>query len=191
MKKSYKRRHTGSKRRHTRRRVKKQKPIMMVGCSRKHLFSSKCKTCSGNKQHGGYGCGSCGCPIAPYKMNGGSNTNLNPVPGPFVGKPWSPNVSNWPGVDGIGSNRNYLSPYDTTKDPSYQMGMNDSGYLTKSSIVGGKRQRMKGGGLLPQDLVNLGRDFTFNFKSAYNALNGYNAPTNPAPYKDQLTHKYT
>jgi hypothetical protein len=39
-----------------------------------------------------------------------------------------------------------------------------------------------------QDLVNLGRDFTYNFKSAYNALNGYSAPVNPAPYRDQLTH---
>jgi hypothetical protein len=35
--------------------------------------------------------------------------------------------------------------------------------------------------------VNLGRDFTFNFKTAYNALNGYKAPVDPAPYKGQLT----
>jgi len=41
--------------------------------------------------------------------------------------------------------------------------------------------------LIPQDLVNLGRDVSFNFKSAYNALNGYPAPINSLPYKDQLS----
>ena len=30
-------------------------------------------------------------------------------------------------------------------------------------------------------------DFSFNFKSAYNALNGYKAPVDPLPYKGQLT----
>ena len=54
---------------------------------------------------------------------------------------------------------------------------------TKNSLVGGK----KGGGLIPQDFVNLGRDFSYNFKSAYNALNGYKSPVDPAPYKGQLT----
>jgi hypothetical protein len=36
-------------------------------------------------------------------------------------------------------------------------------------------------------MVNLGRDVSFNFKSAYNALNGYSAPVSPLPYKDQLS----
>lgn len=181
---------------------KKQKTIMMVGCAhkcncgrkcgcgKKTFFCSKCnhkcKKCN-HSLKGGYGCGSTGCPIAPYKMGGGL-----PMPGPFVGQPWSP--SNLPGEDGVGGNRNYFEAYDVTKNPAYQMSMNDSGYLTKSSTVGGSRKRrytkrrMRGGGLVPQDLVNLGRDFTYNFKSAYNALNGYDAPVNPAPYKDQLLH---
>ncbi len=46
-----------------------------------------------------------------------------------------------------------------------------------------------GGGFIPQDLVNLGRDMMYNVNSAYNALNGYKAPVNPLPYKDQLIHK--
>ena len=218
--KTNKRSKSSSRRKHT----KKQKPIMMIGCSKKkRVFSSKlCKKCASNcrcgpkcnckhkcpgncymKMKGGSGCGSCGCPIAPYAIKGGfanytktdqpvliDGTNVNKygqiigtgqnggqMPGPFVGSPW--NANNWPGMDGIGSNRNYFSAYDTTKDPSYQMSMNDSGYNTKSSMVGG--------GLVPQDLVNLGRDLTFNVKSAYNALNGYSAPVNPLPYKDQLT----
>ena len=61
-------------------------------------------------------------------------------------------------------------------------------------MVGGYRYNKKshsssktGGSLIPQDLVNLGRDFSYNFKTAYNALNGYKAPVDPAPYKGQLT----
>ena len=42
---------------------------------------------------------------------------------------------------------------------------------------------MRGGAsLVPQDLVNLGNDFSYNMKSFYNAINGYKAPVNPAPY---------
>jgi hypothetical protein len=77
------------------------------------------------------------------------------------------------------------------------MSMNDAGYNTMNSKVGGrikgKRGRksrsnsIKGGGLIPQDLVNLGSNFSFNLKSAYNSLNGYKAPIDPLPYKDQLT----
>ena len=80
--------------------------------------------------------------------------------------------------------------------------MNNSGYKTLNSMVGGYRyspkktktsslsastKNKKGGALIPQDLINLGRDLTFNLGSAYNALNGYKAPVNPIPYKDQLT----
>ena len=50
-----------------------------------------------------------------------------------------------------------------------------------------KSMNKRGGGFMPQDLVNLGRDASFNFKSAYNALNGYSAPVSPLPYKDQLS----
>ena len=70
------------------------------------------------------------------------------------------------------------------------MSMNNAGYNTINSLVGGKKNKKllkKGGGLMPQDLVNLGRDFTYNFKSTYNALNGYKAPVDPSPYKGQLT----
>ena len=66
------------------------------------------------------------------------------------------------------------------------MSMANSGYKTPNSLVGGKKNR-KGGGIIPQDMVNLGRNFSFNFKSAYNALNGYKAPVDPLPYKGQLT----
>ena len=78
------------------------------------------------------------------------------------------------------------------------MSLNGAGYNTMNSKVGGrikgkrgrksyKKKSIKGGGLIPQDLVNLGSNFSFNLKSAYNSLNGYKAPIDPLPYKDQLT----
>jgi len=117
------------------------------------------------------------------------------MPGPIVGSAWSSSINKWPGVNGIGSDSNYLKSYNAnnniiTKDPALQMTMNDAGYNTRNSMVGGRRKKMKksmnGGGLIPQDLVNLGSNFTFNLKSAYNSLNGYKAPIDPLPYKDQL-----
>jgi len=175
---------------------------------------------------GGQGCGSTGCPISPLsvaKMNEFSNTYKPPVfqkggcdscmrggtsmkggnsfykpappmPGPIVGSAWAYNKL--PGMDGIGGNRNYLSPVNVGKDPALQMTMNGSGYKTMNSMVGGRTRKktvknMNAGGLIPQDLVNLGRDFSFNLSSAYNSLNGISAPTNPLPYKDQLTNTVT
>ena len=49
------------------------------------------------------------------------------------------------------------------------------------------KSNKRGGGLIPQDLVNLGRDFGYNFKTAYNAINGYAPPVDPSPYKGQLS----
>ena len=248
------------------------------------------------------GCGSCGCPIAPYPMNGGYPLNeippataplnygeilgtgqnggamqnggtctacgqvpvtsstqsggnffkpIGPMPGPVVGSSWGASLNKWPGVNDIGGDRNYLKSYDANnniigKDPQLQMSMNDAGYNSMYSKVGGYRygskpstsstssntsssnttssntlsdsdtnantntysmsnsnrkskskrrtksnyNSVKGGGLVPQDLVNLGSDFTFNLKSAYNALNGYAAPVDPLPYKGQLNILY-
>jgi hypothetical protein len=48
------------------------------------------------------------------------------------------------------------------------------------------RMSKRGGGFLPQDLVNLGRSITYSIGSTYNAINGYPAPVNPIPYMDQL-----
>ena len=78
--------------------------------------------------------GGSGNPIAPYAMNGGcgcmsggscSTCGLTGGSNAFVGSPWS--ATNWPGMDGIAGNRNYFEPYDTTKNPAYQMTMDNSG----------------------------------------------------------------
>jgi hypothetical protein len=205
---------------------RKQKIINMIGCSNKCSNGKHHKSCKNVflSHRGGQGCGSTGCPIAPLsfaKMNEfsnnykpsvvqkggcgscginlmkGGNSFFKPaplMPGPVVGSAWAYNKL--PGMDGIGGNRNYLSPVNVGKDPALQMTMNGSGYKTMNSMVGGIRRgirrktvkNMKAGGLIPQDLVNLGRDFSFNFSSAYNALNGQSAPPNPSPYMGQLTN---
>lgn len=196
-----------------RRRTRKQRPIMMIGCSLRNKSCPNCgpncrcgphcmcpKPCPGNcpNTKGGSGCGSSGCPISPMswtKMNkfGGSNSHISPVPGPFVGKQsWT--SSDWPGQNGIGGDNNYLKPYNTNNDPALQMTSNASGYNTQNSKIGGNKRGgnkrggiNRGGGLIPQDLVNLGRDFGYNFKTAYNAINGYKPPVDPSPYKGQLS----
>jgi hypothetical protein len=201
---------------------KKQHLYNMIGCSKNHKHSNKCfkKVCPICGLKGGAGCGPEGCPIAPLSwsqmnkiihqaggncnvmgcgaivgtgQNGGSNMD---IPGPLVGSAWGPNENEWPGVDGISGNRNYLANYSNIiqNDPTRQISTNDANF--KPILKGGKRKNSKrktsklrlkkGGGLIPQDLVNLGREVGFNFKSAYNSLNGYKAPINPLPYKDQL-----
>jgi hypothetical protein len=169
--------------------TRKQKMYNMKGCSKSKRMS------------GGRGCGAFGCPIAPYAFKskggcagqcpvGGQNGGNfykppAPIPGPFVGTSWTPSIRGWPGVNGISSDNNYLAQnlYDHG-DPQTMMKLGGS----KQSKIGKKKYQItKGGGLVPQDLVNLGRDMSFNFKSAYNALNGYAAPTNPLPYRDQLS----
>ena len=49
-----------------------------------------------------------------------------------------------------------------------------------------KNATKKGGGIIPQDLLNLGRGMTYGLGSAYNGLAGYASPVNPMPWKGQL-----
>ena len=162
------------------------------------------KPIPGIGQNGG-SCSSCG--QIPMTQSGGSFFKpVSSIPGPIVGSSWGAAVDKWPGVNGVGGDRNFLKSYDAdnnivAKNPQLQMIMGDSGYTGSkflNSITGGGRRKsgrsksksksVRGGGLIPQDLVNLGSDFSFNLKSVYNSLNGYKAPVDPLPYKDQLTH---
>ena len=181
-------------------RNKKQKVIFMKGCSRHrhskncHCKHSHCRHCSmgGTKKclmGGTKKClmGGTNDPIAPLKMSGGAG--LPPVPAPLVGKPWTPQVSGWHGVDGVDGGRNYLANnlYDKF-DPQTMMKLDSTQY---GGSRRSRRRRQYGGSLIPQQLTNLGRDLTFNFKSAYNSMNGYAAPVDPKPYMDQFrsTHR--
>ena len=126
--------------------------------------------------------GSCGCGLPQGAIQQGGNfyKPAAPIPGPFVGQAWTPQVSGWPGVNGISSDRNYLADNLYPVDPQTMMQL-DGG---KRRVRGSRKSR--GGGLIPQDLVNLGRNISFNIGSAYNAINGYTAPVNPLPYMDQF-----
>jgi hypothetical protein len=181
-------RRNGTKRNRTR----KQKLYNMKGCSRgcsrgcskgcKHIHCKNvnCKH-TRSKHMGGQGCGSSGCPLAPYSWNqmnmkgGNFYKPAAPVPAPLVGEPWTPSIKGWPGVDGVDNNRNYLSNNLYNKgDPQTMMKLGGS-------------KKVKGGGILPQNLVNLGRDLEFNLKSVSNTLNGYDKPISPLPYQDQFS----
>jgi hypothetical protein len=157
-------------------------PIAPFSWSQMQQRGGSCTACGstilGTGQNGG-SCGSCS-----NSMKGGSFYKpAADMPGPFIGKSWTPSISGWPGVDGISNNRNYLANnLYANGDPQTMMKLGGS-----KKRKGKGKQRFKGGGLIPQDLVNLGRDASFNFQSAYNALNGYSAPTNPLPYRDQLS----
>jgi len=104
------------------------------------------------------------------------------LPGPFIGKPWGPTVSQWPAADGISGDRNYLSQNLYNRgDPQTAMLLNDA---RVSKVLGGKKKRKtrKTGGSFVQDLVNFGRTLEYNIGSSYNTIRGYPAPTNPLPY---------
>jgi len=106
-------------------------------------------------------------------------------PDGLTGSPWGQSVSQWPGVDGISGDRNYLAYNNYQVDPQTQ------GIINGRALSGGKTRKLRGGGLLPQDLVNLGRQVMFGVGSAYNGLTGYHAPVNPMPWKDQLPNNPT
>jgi hypothetical protein len=148
----------------TKNKSRKQKIWMMKGCAHSHL--AKCKKCM---QRGGQ-CNACGL------QQGGYNP-VSQVPGPFIGQAWTPKISGWPGVNGVGGDRNYLSQNLYKQDPQLMMKLGGRKKRRKT------RKTRKGGGLIPQDLVNLGRDISYNLGSTYNALAGYPQPVNPLPYK--------
>ena len=126
----------------------------------------------------------------------GGNPGI-PYPDGTVGKPWTPAIGGWPGVDGISGGRNFLA--NNTYDTDISRDMVSPG-ANPPFITGGKkhkktrsnksRSRKQRGGtfsnFMGQDLINLGRQFQFGLGSTYNALTGYAAPVNPMPWKDQL-----
>ena len=153
--------------------------------SRKHRSYCKCSTCKGKKQKGGNG--------LPYGQ-GLPPMNDIPYPNGLAGAPWNPPIPDWPGVDGISGNRNHLD-YNTysPNDVSRQMiatGANPPFSVGGTRIKSVKKSRKQKGGImsnfLGQDLINLGRQFQYNVGSTYNALNGYQAPVSPLPWKDQM-----
>ena len=143
-------------------------------CDHKHICNSRCHT----KQNGG------------SSQSGGQMFGLMPgqtigeMPGPFIGAPIGSQVNTWPGVSEVPHNGNYYPENLYKVDPQTMMKL--GGAIRKRKGINSKRNKNLKGGLVPAVVTNIGRDFGFNFKSAYNALNGYKAPINPMPYNDQF-----
>ena len=178
------------------------------GCSNK-----MCKHNGMCKQNGGYcpscqmpssfgkilgiaqngGCGTCGMKgecDGTCGMKGGSFYKpAPPLPAPFVGSPWGPKISEWPGVDGVDGGRNYFTDNLYKQDPQTMMKLGGSrrrkGTKGRRHIKS-RRRGIKGGAPF-QTIKSLGSDLSYNFESMYNSLNGYKAPVNPAPYADQFS----
>jgi hypothetical protein len=126
------------------------------------------------------------CKCSDCKVMKGGNPGI-PYPNGLVGSPWTPSIGGWPGVDGIPGDRNHYSLNTYKSDPQTAM-VNVGANRPFLNMKGGKKKQ-KGGTLsnfLGQDLINLGRQFQFGVGSAYNALAGYPAPTNPLPWKGQF-----
>lgn len=130
----------------------------------------------------------CKCSKCKKKYMKGGNTGI-PYANGLVGSPYnSGNPNDWPGVDGIPGNHNYIANNTYNNDISRQM--TDLG-ANPPFLNGGKRKQ-KGGTIsnfISQDLINLGRQFQYGIGSAYNALAGYSSPVNPLPWKDQMPTK--
>jgi len=181
-------------------------------CSGKSQCGGRCSACSLSKinilnSQGGGGKSQCGgSPVCSscnlLSMSGGNGLPYGeglPVikgmsyPNGLTGSPWNAPISKWPGVDGISGNHNHLS-YNTYAPMDVSRQMKDLG-ANPPFLGGGKNRRgrktQKAGSTMTnwigQDVINMARTTDFLRGSAYNALNGYQAPINPMPWKDQLS----
>jgi hypothetical protein len=151
-----------------------------------------CSSCGGNYNNPGpilgltQTGGSCTtCASCSKTTGGGFYKPAPPLPAPLVGKAWGGEVAKWPGVDGVDSGRNYFANNLYKVDPQTMMKL--GGSRKQRVSMKGKRRRngIKGGGAF-QDIINLGRDLSYNFQSTYNSLNGYGPAVNPKPYIQPL-----
>ena len=113
------------------------------------------------------------------------------IPGPIIGSYWKSPQLDWPGVDGVGGNRNIYPMNSYKVDPQTMMKLGGRGRgrkrLSRQSRKKGIGRRKRGGTPFTQGIVNIGRSIGYNLGSSSNELRGYNAPVNPLPWKDQLT----
>jgi hypothetical protein len=129
----------------------------------------------------------------------------------LVGSSWTSNPETWSGVNGVGGDGNHVSLNTYNNDVSRQMLNIGANYPFNGMLSGGRRRRMhrcktgykcgrgrsskyssthkktyRGGGILPQNLVNVGRNFMYNIGASNNEMNGYADPPKPMPYQGQL-----
>jgi hypothetical protein len=169
--------------------------------SRRYKKGGGCSSCPLQQMQKG-GCTSCSSSV--LLQSGGSH--LPSLPPALVGAPWTPAIGGWPGVAGQSGVTNHYSMNNYKPfDPQTQVMSERAGPLFLGKYTGGcgkcigrknrgrksrgcKSRGKRGGGLIPQDLVNFGRTLTYGLGSAYNSVNGYSQPVSPLPYKDQLVN---
>jgi hypothetical protein len=69
------------------------------------------------------------------------------------------------------------SPYSVDKGGNYYELPESKAYDNPNAYM-----KLRGGTMLPTNLVNVGREMIYGTQSIYNGLAGYKAPTDPAPY---------
>jgi hypothetical protein len=148
--------------------------------------------------------GKMGWPNAGQTTRGGGITGAGTsYANGLVGSSWTGNSNTWPGVSGGGGDSNHLSLNTYNNDISRDMQNIGANYPHNGMLHGGNRRSRsrsrsrhykhgksgrghRGGGLIPQNLVNVGRNFMYNIGVGNNAINGYESPVNPMPYEGQL-----
>ena len=124
-------------------------------------------------------------PLAPL--------NAVPLPQPpFVGAPWGPQISQWPGVSAP-HDGNYLAHNSYDVQPEMNPVDEQAVYIPQGPIVlgGGRRRRQQKGRKLTKRRMRGGDFGVFSqmgtdLTNAYRAWNGDPALPSPLPYKDQM-----
>jgi hypothetical protein len=113
-------------------------------------------------------------------------------PNGTVGNNWTPSVSGWPGVDGISSNRNFLSLNTYPNDPQTQNTLSER-TVSNFGLKGGRRhhrtKKRRGGGLnsyVPSDIINPLRLMSNSVQNSVATLQGRTLAPNPLPENSQL-----
>jgi hypothetical protein len=144
----------------------------------------------------------CNKKIKTRKFKGGYGKGSGPV-----GYPWkSNNISTWPGVKGIDNMSNHLDiskygipsgPFDPpisttgmivkrggkkTKKKTKKKPNKKTNKKTKKKPNKKTNKKRKGGGLIPQDLINIGRSVSYGIQNiASNYSSNSSIPVNPLP----------
>jgi hypothetical protein len=167
--------------------TKTQRVWNQKGCSpntKRHSYKNK------NLKRGG----GCGCGNMPF-LGGGCALCQKGGTTALVGAPWTPQISGWPGVQGIDGQTNYYPLNQYHVDPQLQTMQERLGSVFLGKYTGGKKRakttKKRGGGLIPQDLANFGNTVYYGLGSAYNSINGYPQPVSPLPYQDQFLPRNT
>jgi len=121
-----------------------------------------------------------------------------------VGNSWTPATGGLPGVDGVSSNRNFLSLNTYPNDPQTQ-NIIDERTVYNYGLKGGRSREARGGKyrtkskkarrggallglnqMIPTDILNPLRSTSYNLQGSLAAMQGRTQPPSPLPENSQL-----